>query len=52
VAVAPFAFGFLVGAPTECCVGAPLHSSLFIVVPAAVVGLVIWHYGRRQPEKP
>jgi hypothetical protein len=52
VAVAPFAYGFLVGAPTECCVSAPLHSSLFVVMPAALIGLVIWFYGRRQHEKP
>jgi hypothetical protein len=47
--VAPVAFGAL-EPPRGCCVGAPLHSSLLIVVPAALIGLVIWYYGRHRPQ--
>ena len=50
--VAPVAFGFLIDEPTECCVAAPAHSSLFVVVPAVLFGVVIWYRGRRRLEQP
>ena len=49
LAVAPVAFGTL-QPPQECCTGAPLYTPLLIVVPAAIIGMVIWSRGRR-PEQ-
>ena len=49
VAAAPVLFDVT---PHECCVGIPVFSPLLVVVPAAIVGIVIWYRGRRRPEAP
>ena len=46
LAVAPVAFGAL-EPPRECCTAAPLYTPLFVIVPAALVGLAVWYTGRR-----
>ena len=48
VAAAPVVFG----APHDCCTGLPVGSPLWITVPAAIFGVVIWYGGRRRPEVP
>ena len=49
VAAAPVLFDVT---PHDCCVGIPVNTPLLVVVPAAIVGIVIWYRGRRKPEAP
>jgi hypothetical protein len=50
LAVAPVAFGAF-QPPEECCIAAPLYTPLVVVVPAAMIGMVIWYRGRRRAEQ-
>jgi len=38
--------------PHDCCVVIPANTPLLVVVPAAIVGFVIWFRGRRRPDSP
>jgi hypothetical protein len=50
VLAAPILFGSFAGPPLECC--GPVNSPLYVIVPATVIGLVIWYRGRRRLEAP
>ena len=50
LAVAPVAFGAF-QPPPECCTVAPLYTPLLILVPAAIIGIVVWYRGRHRLEQ-
>ncbi len=52
VLAAPFAYGFLMNIPTECCVSGPFIAPIFAYLPAALIGLAVWYGGRHRSEEP